>query len=479
VPRPWSFAVALLTFLVYLALVPPVSGDKDSAEFTIALALLGVAHPTGYPLFTLLGHAWVTALHALGISWEWAANAWTALGGAVAIYFLQRLALALLPPDGRLSRAERFGSSLLPVGLFALNPVWTYETTLVEVYAWHVAWALGAAMLFVSTWRSLADPARDLRGLAVRWGLVCGIGLAHHATSVFVVLPLTVAFVIALRGRPWRGAAVLGLLAACVPLLSYGLILWRGAHPAALQWPMLRPGWDGFFEHVSGRQYVGLLGKFAPASPQVNFLVWYILPFLLPGLALLALHARRSKDGAAIALAAAALAGTLYAFSYGVPDPSSYFLYPMAFGLAALAPLLAPASRLLKWLVASVAAVLCIVWFFFASVRSTDMMQFDALVKSMWQAIPYEQGFVFWNDDMHYKLELRQRLLHEKPGLFVVDASVLRDPEARRKFALAHGFEPAAAAPDLAVEESVNEKTRLPVVDFDPMTKQVRLLKKP
>src|SRR5262249_56008529 len=84
-------------FVIYLLLAPAVPGDKDSGEFTLVLATNGVAHPTGYPLFTILGHGFVRIAHALGASWAYAANAWSALGGGVA--------MALFPaPPVRLPR---------------------------------------------------------------------------------------------------------------------------------------------------------------------------------------------------------------------------------------------------------------------------------------------------------------------------------------------------------------------------------------
>jgi hypothetical protein len=468
VPRRWSLGVALAILLIYLALVPPVSGDKDSAEFTIVLALLGVAHPTGYPLFTLLGL--VRAAVPAGNFWEWARtrtalpSGWRSTScSACRSRSCRRMGGS---PAARASGCRRAG------GLLCAQSRVDPGTTLVEV----LCEAVNTAMSRVpDASGKLAEPARSLRGLALRWGFVCGIGAAHHATSVFVVLPLTIALALALRraGRLSVGVLLLGLLAACVPLLSYGFILWRGAHPAALQWPMLRPGWDGLFEHMTGREYAGLLGHFAPAAPQVHFLLWYILPFLLPGLVLLVLHARHTKDGAAVALAVAAVAGTLYAFSYGVPDPSSYFLYPMAFGLAALAPLLARGSRLPVWLGGSVAIVLCVVWFFFASLRSTGMMEFDALVESMWRRSRTSRGRL-WNDDM-LQAGLRQQLLHEKTDS---SSSIPRScARPRRKFALAHSFDRCRRRHQ-GMEEYVNRRTPLPVIDFDPMTRQVRLLKK-
>jgi hypothetical protein len=73
-----SALVALAALALYLTYLPPVSGEGDSSEFTLVLALDGVAHPTGYPLYTLLGHGFVQILHALGVGWAPAAGAWSA-----------------------------------------------------------------------------------------------------------------------------------------------------------------------------------------------------------------------------------------------------------------------------------------------------------------------------------------------------------------------------------------------------------------
>ncbi len=486
VPRAWSAGAALLALAVYLALAPPVTGDKDSAELTLVLALAGVAHPTGYPLFTLLGHAWVTLLHALGVGWAYAANSWTALGGAVAIYFLERLALAFMKPVA-LERGAAFALSALPAAWLAFNPIWTYETTIVEVYAWHVAWALGLAVFFVGLARRIESGAASSLRDAALWGLLCGIGAAHHATSVFVVLPLSVALLTLLARRrrlpPDHVAAALAL--ALLPVLTYGFVLWHASHPAPIQWPWLRPGLDGLLEHVTGRQYVGRLGTFTPSAEQSKLLRAYVWPFLFPGLALLVYHAVRSRELAVRALALAALLGTVYAFSYGVPDPASYFLYPMAFGLAALAPMLATGfGRSLRWFAFGLLVMLSIGWLRLGAARSAEFVRFDRYVASMWRAIPHERALVFWTDDMHYKLEARQRLDHEKPGIEILSADVLRNQEPRRQFALRHGFDPMPASthmPDQAsgMEDYVNRMSPLPVIHFDPARGEVRLLKKP
>ena len=50
---PW--VVGLLVFLLYLATTCPTVYFGDSGELIAAADSLGVAHPPGYPLYTLLG----------------------------------------------------------------------------------------------------------------------------------------------------------------------------------------------------------------------------------------------------------------------------------------------------------------------------------------------------------------------------------------------------------------------------------------
>lgn len=181
----WSAGIGAAALLVYLWLAPAVPGPGDSGEFTLVLATGGVPHPTGYPLYTLFGHLFVLAIHALGASWAFAANAWSALGGALAMACMYALASRWIPLDARVSRRARALIALLPVSLFALNPLWTSEATLAEVHSWHLAWALGAVLAFVTIVHSLVSGggdnklARRLVGICLR----CRAGAPRHLCS--------------------------------------------------------------------------------------------------------------------------------------------------------------------------------------------------------------------------------------------------------------------------------------------------------
>ena len=56
-------ALALGALILYLSTLLPGIGSGDTAEFQRVAPTLGVAHPTGYPLYTMLGWLWSRRSH--------------------------------------------------------------------------------------------------------------------------------------------------------------------------------------------------------------------------------------------------------------------------------------------------------------------------------------------------------------------------------------------------------------------------------
>lgn len=492
---------ALACLVVYLAQAPPVSGDKDGSEFTLVLSLGGVAHPTGYPLYSLFGHFFTVALHELGAGWPFAANAWSAVGGAFAVLFLGALGLRLSASGS--ARGARWLFALLPLVPFALNPVWTYETALAEVYSWHVAW-VGACALAFATLVDEVGSARAWsrrRGLAVAaaWGALCGVGGAHHATALFVAAPLSVGLLVAARRKRRAGAleAVVVVASAALPLTSYLYVAWRAFHPAAWQWPTLAPSWPGVWEHVTGGPYRHFLGSFAPAVEQSSLLARYVYPVLAPALAgtLAALGLSSRPDRTLLwPLAAAAALCTLYAFSYGVPDPTSYFLAPMALSLACTGALLSRLDRVVRLGAPAAAAgclaaaALAVAWTGTGIERRMVLARFDERVRAMWADVRFEEALVLWPNDMVTRLVEYQLLGGGKEGIDAINPALLTHPFVRERFRARHGFDPLegvdlslADRPEefsAALARALNDRCPLPVILFDPRTESVRMLRK-
>lgn len=510
-PPAWgpSLATGAVALAAYLVLAPNATADKDAAEFTLVLGAGGVAHPSGYPLYTLLGHVFVTALHALGAGWAYAANAWSAVGGAVAVALLHRLGVRLMP-----AAAGARWATWLPIAVLGLNPVWTYEATLAETGSWHVAWAAAAALVCLrllegasATGSVLAAEARgNWRRGALAWGLVCGGGLAHHLTAVLLLAPLTAALV--LRGGRRLLAPDLMAFAAlgvALPLASYGYVAWHAFHPGPAQWPALAPTWRGVIDHVTAAQYRGYFGEFKPSPGQAGHLARYVYPLVALAAAGFVAAIRTVANGPQrtllAAMAGACLLQVAAISAYGVPDPGSYFLPVMGLGLVPLAPAAAawlrraPGARTATMVAAlAVVAVVAFAWVKVDWERRGLYLRHEQLLRRMWSSVTVERGFVLWYSDMWHQLRIWQVLDHEKPGLVVANPATLTHPWPREQFVAAHGFDPVAdlqlpgtaggmrhldAGPVVQqIADRINAGTELPVIIIDMAGPSVRMLRK-
>ncbi|MEY4375261.1 MAG: hypothetical protein RL760_1428 [Candidatus Eisenbacteria bacterium] len=509
-PAAWtSLLVGLAVFAVYAVLAPSVAGDKDSSEFILVLARLGTPHPTGYPLYTLLGHAFVTALHALGVGWDRAGNLWSAFGGAAAMGLLHALAARLLAREGVGARSA-VALALLPVAAFALNPLVTMETTLAEVNAFHLAWVAGA--MLVTLWagdrlrRAEATPADVVRVTTIA-GLVLGSGLAHHATSVFVIVPMALALALQAREAK-RLSPTLMLVAAVAIVLPWSANLWtawRVFHPVEPHWQALTPTWQAWWRHVTGADYRIYLGHFAPSEVQRNALAAYLWPWLAVSAACAGVWAWRGRGTPGAVRAAWLVSGVAafaYARSYGVGDPSSYFLPSFLLAVAAVPAALVPLRAIARPLAALVGLALLVqdvTWFRVGMARAQVYRAFEGQVLGMWRAIPFDDGFVLWPSDMVHRLHKYQWLDGDRPGIEALNPIALTHDGPHAAFVARHGFDPAdrarlearmAANPPadprafsqalgLAIIDELNEHTSKPVVRFRPEVPELVLLDKP
>jgi transmembrane protein TMEM260 (protein O-mannosyltransferase) len=493
VPALWSVAVGAAALALYLTLAPPVSGDQDASELTLALAFGGVPHPTGYPLYAMTGHLFCLALHRLGATWSYGANAWSAVGGGVAIAFLHAAAARLVPREARLGRVGRFAWALLPAALFALDPVWTMSAALAEIHSWHVAWVGGVTLLFLS----LASRAPLGGRAAAAWGFAVGLGLAHHATALLVAAPLTVALWVAWRRarRPRLRDLLVMALAAAVPLLSYGFVAWRAFHPAVYQWPLLPPSWQGVARHALAGGYGHFLGRFAPSDLQRGFLAAYVYPLLWPALIALIVAAARARRPAerlaAWGIVAAAILPLVYVYQYGVPDPAAYFLPPLFLALLGVPALLAlaPAGGAARpWLVALAALgalLLAVPWLRVAEDRRAGFLEVDEHLRKLWGSLPFERGIVLWPSDMHTRFREYQLFERQKPEVFVSSPNLLTFDRPRAEFERRFGVDPLAGitirsdGDVLQIPANVNRQTTLPVAQVDALGITLQVLPKP
>ncbi len=475
----WPILCAVLAFELDFLLVPRVPGIGDAAEFTLALALGGVPHPTGYPLYTLFGATFVRALHGLGIDAVRAAGLWSALGAALAIGLFAGLVESLISPA--VSSVRRAWLRALPVLALALHPVWLRAATEPEVYSWWFACVAGAAWFCVHTLAMLERvPVRNARTGFV-WGVLAGAAFLQHALSLLFIAPLTLALLSVLQQRRALRASFVPAFVAGValPLASWGFIAWRAFHPAAYQWP-LEPNLASVWAHVRGAAYTTYLGGFAPNPAERALLARTLMPIIIPGLALGAFVAlREARPAARAVLLSLVLGGALllaFTLNYRVPDPALYGVPVLMVALLALPALCARLPRVLLALLTLALAGAMTYWGVTASLqRRAQLERIDVRIRAAWRAVPFEHGIVLWNDDHSARLVLMQLLEHDHTERIVADPDRLTWPAARAEFTRRAGFDPLAGlslatTADLQrIPPNIEAHATLPVIEFSTL----------
>jgi hypothetical protein len=161
-----AFAVAALALYVTTAAPSVATVFDDSLEFQVVLPTLGIAHPSGYPLYTLLG--FLVSRLAPWRDPAGGANLFSALAAAAAVgmFFLVARHVA----------GSRAAAAIATIALM-LSPVWWAQATIAEVYALH-GLLVALFLFFLLRWEEAAprsNPAAADRYLTTA-ALVAGLG---------------------------------------------------------------------------------------------------------------------------------------------------------------------------------------------------------------------------------------------------------------------------------------------------------------
>jgi hypothetical protein len=170
--RGAAWVAALVALWVYASTLSPTvawrNDGEDSGDLLVASATLGIPHPTGYPLYVLLGR--VATLLPVGTT-AFRINLVSALAGATGVFFVARLALELAPAAGASALAV---AALAASLLYAFSQGAWSQSVVAEVYTLNVAFL--AAILWAL---ARAQRTGSNRFLALS-AFLFGLGLANH-----------------------------------------------------------------------------------------------------------------------------------------------------------------------------------------------------------------------------------------------------------------------------------------------------------
>ncbi len=198
------WATFIVSLIVYTITLQPTLGLEDSGELIVASDYLGVPHPPGYPIWSLLTWFFQWVFHGVTFHGHpnpaWGVNFFSAFAGAAAC---GALALLISRSGMDLLRSLKRESNILGEGTESLfcavagiagglllafgQGMWS-QAVIAEVYTFNIFFQ-SLVLVFLYRWMSESNESKWLMLAAFAFGL----GITNHQTLMFMGLAIAVA----------------------------------------------------------------------------------------------------------------------------------------------------------------------------------------------------------------------------------------------------------------------------------------------
>ena len=298
----WLFVSAFF-FIVYLTTLAPSVVEIDSGELAAVQATLGIAHPTGYPLFTMIGYLF--SLIPLNFSKIYQLNIlaafWCSLGAGIFAYTVKLVLDNItsfqfnktvkiekskknikgkknVPVSKKTSIPEniKYLTALFSGSILAFEQTFWFQSTSVEVYSLHIFLINLIILFLIKAYLFDKNPLNKI--VKKRWMLfavVLGLGFTNHMTTLLILPGAAYLYFEKNKFNSSSIKTILLLLLIFLPLLIlfYSYLPIRASQNPQLNWgnPV---NFENFYRHISGKQYqVWLFSSTAAAKKQLAYFI--------------------------------------------------------------------------------------------------------------------------------------------------------------------------------------------------------------
>ncbi len=323
--------IILLSFIIYFKTLSPTVSFIDSGELAVVCQTLGIAHPTGYPLYTLLGRIF-TFLPLKDTIFR--VNLLSLICVVSTNIFLFLILSLLSQGFVRSSSSKivhltiKFLIPLISTLIFVFTPILWSQATSNEVYALHIFLMTFLIYLTLLWWQNSVKNAKLFYLIIFLYGLSFG----NHMSSVLLAPALFILFLIHYQKSlfiPTRIFAVFSLF-----VLGFSIYLFlpiRSSQNPLLDWGNPET-WFAFKRHITAWQYQVWI--FSETSQELshrffNYLKlfiqqfpWYLLPVGVLGL----VSMLKKHLPVAVFLFLYFLLDIFFGINYTIADIQPYFL---------------------------------------------------------------------------------------------------------------------------------------------------------
>ena len=416
---------SLFVFIIYIITSAPSVVQIDSGELAAVQATLGIAHPTGYPLFTMIGYLF--SLIPLPMTKIFQLNILAAIYCSAAIgVFTYTIKFCLdnlssfkkkQPVRKESSKKEKKKSkdknektekpaeipenlklltAVLGGLILAFSRTFWFQSTSVEVYSLHLTLITLIILFLLKAYVSSLENDKLINWLVFSFFLA--LGFTNHLTTI-LILP-GVAYLYFSRygfnSKSFKRLAIMILFFIPILVLIYSYLPIRASQNPLLDWgnPV---DWERIYRHVTGKQYqVWLFTSFDSAGKQLNHF-FTILPeefYAELALAFIGLFVSFFKARKLfLFMLITFLFAVLYSINYDIHDIDSYFLLAFImiafFAVFGILKILEMKSLQKNYVLILISFLIAIQFYFnFINVNQSGVYTFEDYTKATLNGVP-------------------------------------------------------------------------------------------
>lgn len=273
----YTLLIFIISFIVYALTAAPDVMFTDSGELASVCSTLGTAHPTGYPLFTIIGYLWT--LLPLPFSKIYSLNLMASFftAGSAALFFNILITLNDFNPVRKSSKSKTqtknkknifteeialpdnkyvFPTMAAMSFIYAFGVTVWQQATAIEVYSLHLLMICLTLFLFLKGILSQEKNINFLLGAS----FTLGLSFTNHLTTV-LILPAVLYLFFKRPGEKLDFSKArmkqFGILSIpfVIGLSLYLYLPFRADMQPDFNWGYVSRSWDKFLYHVMGKQY--------------------------------------------------------------------------------------------------------------------------------------------------------------------------------------------------------------------------------
>ncbi len=341
-----DYLVTLFVFIVYQLTLAPSIIQIDCGELAAVQYTFGIAHPSGYPLFTVLGYLF--GLIPLPLSKIYQYNILASLYTSFAVFFIIKTFRAILSKltftnqekNNKkkknvspiiLSKLNDLQISLLSISgglIAAFSKTFWFQSTSVEVYSLHLL------LLSIILYKSflIANKEKTTRKDWILLAFFIALGFGNHLTT-FLILPALAYLFIKKEGFNKNSLITFSISSLTFIFtfsLLYAILVFRALSKPLINWgnPI---NLENLIRHISGFQYqVWMFSSSEAAKKQFIYFITNLptefayLSFLIGVIGLFITYKVFKHNYVFILIFL--ISTILYSINYDINDIDSYFI---------------------------------------------------------------------------------------------------------------------------------------------------------